>query len=281
MSYIRINLSQDQKKHWKNELDIIHLKKSNVTVETAFREFESAIYESTYKDFDFSIFVPFIKFTKDKESDFPLFTEANLLKPDFDGIWGFKEISSAMMRRPLWNRSIEKALSIQSISSFPEFIQKEGFPCVLNIESYDRGHQPIRIETLTGKKFEVLTTWSSPISAIKKQIQIIEGIPIDQQRLICNGKQLEDSRTLPDYLITKNDKLDLVLRLRGGMYHQSSGLLFAHVSEPTGRRISLTEEFHFSKKFQIGNQIQQIHFEEGCSVVEVFEFVAKQANMTF
>lgn len=55
------------------------------------------------------------------------------------------------------------------------------------------------------------------VQDFKAEIQEREGIPVNLQRLIYTGKQLEDGRTLAYYNVVRDSTVHLVSRLRGGL----------------------------------------------------------------
>jgi large subunit ribosomal protein L40e len=82
----------------------------------------------------------------------------------------------------------------------------------------------IHISDLKGKILNFECSSSYKIYDIMLLLSINESIPINQQSLIYNGKQLEKNKNLSDYDIKDNAKLHLVLKLCGGMYTIGCGM---------------------------------------------------------
>ena len=79
-----------------------------------------------------------------------------------------------------------------------------------------RQHMTLFVKTLTGVTVKVTPHNDSSVEDVKKLIAHQEGIPPDQQRLIFQGRQLDESRLLREYNIPdQSDEMRLCLRLSG------------------------------------------------------------------
>lgn len=72
------------------------------------------------------------------------------------------------------------------------------------------------VSTLTKKQLEIEIETTDTILWLKQKILEREGIPINQQRLIHRGRQLNDDRTLAEHAIERGAIIHLVYCLRGG-----------------------------------------------------------------
>jgi hypothetical protein len=76
--------------------------------------------------------------------------------------------------------------------------------------------------TLTGRVLTIKIRPFDTILRVKQDIYEQDGLMIDQQKIVFNGKQLQDNICVHEYGIKENSRIHLILRLRGGMFHASS-----------------------------------------------------------
>ena len=91
-------------------------------------------------------------------------------------------------------------------------IKEEGAPAS---SSSSNAEMTISVRTLTGKIFPIVCRKSDTILTIKEKCGSHLDIPFLQQRIIYNGKQLEDDKLISDYNIVDGCSVHLVSKLGG------------------------------------------------------------------
>lgn len=69
---------------------------------------------------------------------------------------------------------------------------------------------------VVGKTITIQVQSTDTVEALKSKIEDIEKIQLVSQRLVFNGKTLENSRILSDYDIRSDSTLHVYLSLPGG-----------------------------------------------------------------
>jgi hypothetical protein len=80
----------------------------------------------------------------------------------------------------------------------------------------------LHFKTATGQLFSIIINPQCTILDLKKQIYVQKDVTLDSQRLIFEGKQMDDSNRICDYPFKSTSVIHIILRLRGGMFHKSS-----------------------------------------------------------
>lgn len=93
-----------------------------------------------------------------------------------------------------------------------------------NLENEGHLNEPfqITVKTVTGKEINIIVKPLDTIHSIKQQIYKIDGVLMDQQRIIFNGKQIGEETTIERATIIADSTIHLVLYIRGGMFHETS-----------------------------------------------------------
>jgi ubiquitin len=108
------------------------------------------------------------------------------------------------------------------------------------VPKFTPGEMQVFVKLLDGTCITVKINPQSTIDNLKSGIHEQTEILPSKQRLIFAGKQLEDGQTLNDYNVQKEHTIHLVMRLRGGMYHATSGRSDLHVSFPLNIKVANT-----------------------------------------
>jgi hypothetical protein len=114
---------------------------------------------------------------------------------------------------PANNYPSNSSLPINNLSN--SFYQKKPESSHMDSSQIHSSSIIVSVRTLTGRKIEIEANPQDTVMGLKERIQIRDGIPPINQRLIFHGKALSDSQVLQIVGIKHRDTVHLVLGLTG------------------------------------------------------------------
>ena len=89
----------------------------------------------------------------------------------------------------------------------------------------------ILVDVMSQEPFILKVDPSDTISNLKKKIEKVKGFSADEQRVVFQGKKLEDDRTVSDYNIQNNSVLNIVSLVQGKYFPMKAIVRIACVAD--------------------------------------------------
>lgn len=122
---------------------------------------------------------------------------------------------------------IDRIVCTQKIEQFKmTYFNNDDINCYISDElsnKLEKSTTCFFVKSLSGKNIVLKYVPELTIKDIKKLIYFKESIPPSQVRLIFHGNQLDNEKNVTQYNIVKDCTIYLMLCLRGGMFHETSG----------------------------------------------------------
>lgn len=112
----------------------------------------------------------------------------------------------------------------------------------------------VTCKTLTGARIVIHIDDAKTIFNLKQYIYKKTDIMLDDQRLVFNGKVLDDTDTIKSCNVKNGDSVNMICRLRGGMFHSSS-------SRADFVSLNFTNKFQKGSKMVHGLKQYNIHLD--------------------
>ena len=111
----------------------------------------------------------------------------------------------------LLNSQVYKAIFNEACPFFGHEVKNEAGGSIIVIQN----PFTIDVKLLNEKRVHIDIGQDNTVDDLKTLIQARSDYPVDQQRLVYAGKQLEDGKTIADYNIIGGSVIHVVLRLTG------------------------------------------------------------------